>query len=43
MKFPCRTLHAAELPKSLDLEEFKINEHIAMLEGSQEEAEEWAI
>jgi hypothetical protein len=43
MKFPCRTLHATEIPESQDLEEFDINKHIAMLSNSLEEAEEWTI
>ena len=42
MKFPCRTLQD-DLPESLDLDTFDINEHIALLESRSEESEEWSI
>jgi len=42
MKFPCRTLQA-ELPESINMDDFNINEHIKLLESSVVESEEWAI
>ena len=42
MKFPCRTLQA-ELPESINVDDFNINDHIKLLESSVQEAEEWSI
>lgn len=42
MKFPCRTLQE-DLPDFVDMEEFDINKHIALLESASEESDEWAI
>jgi len=41
-KFSCRTLHD-ELPDHIEIDKFDINEHIALLEKSNEEAEEWSL
>lgn len=42
MKFPCRTLHD-ELPDSIELDAFDINEHITLLSSAAEESDEWTI
>jgi len=42
MKFPCRTLQA-DLPESINVDDFDINKHIKLLESSVQESEEWAI
>jgi len=41
-KFPCRTLHD-ELPDHIEIDKFDINKHIAMLEKSNGETEEWSL
>jgi len=41
MKFPCRSLH--DLPDSLDLNDFDINNHIELLESTAEESQEWSL
>ena len=42
MKFPCRTLQA-ELPESINVNDFNINDHIKLLESSIQESGEWSI
>ena len=42
MKFPCRTLQA-ELPESINVDDFNINDHIKLLESSVQESGEWSI
>ena len=41
-KFPCRTLQP-DLPDSIDVDKFDINEHVSLLESSVEESQEWSI
>lgn len=41
-KFPCRSL-LKDLPDSLDVSEFDLNEHIERLEANNTESEEWTI
>ena len=42
MKYPCRTLQDTT-PDSLDMDEFDINAHIALLESGSVESEEWSL
>ena len=42
MKFPCRTLQE-DLPDSIDMEEFDITRHIALLESASQASDEWTI
>ena len=42
MKFPCRTLQP-ELPESINVDDFSLNDHVDMLKSSVEESETWSI